>query len=202
MLLLQDFAEPLLSPPLASLIFPFLDFFSNDWQLLLQQERSHLGLPGLARGVTPPREGTHPTVSKQLGGIRTDKPSLRQKCSRGRAGSSDEDEPAFSHLGLSPFQAAYHAGLLFFSQLLSSPGIPPPLPQPSKTYGRELQTEKSCWPIRVIYKRHKLDSSRSSWIWKRLNIGSLPAACSEVRVPLMQRHCSLWVLLVTQVVVG
>lgn len=94
---------------------------------------------------------------------------------RGRVGSSGEDEPAFSHLGLSPFQAARHTGPLFFSQLLQSPGIPSPLPQPSKAYGRELRTEKSLWPVRVIYKQRKPDSSRCGWIWKRLNIGSLPA---------------------------
>ena len=61
------------TPLLPSPGFPRLptsSFSSSDWQLLLQRELSHPALPALARGVTPPREGTLPITSKQLGGIR------------------------------------------------------------------------------------------------------------------------------------
>lgn len=121
---------------------------------------------------------------------------------RGRAASSAQEELAFSHLGLSPFQAARHAGSLLFSQLLPSPGIPSLLPWPSKAYGRELRTEKSLWPVCVIYKRRKLDSSHCGWIWIKAEYQFVTSSGLEVRVSQMQQHRSLWVLLVTQVVVG
>lgn len=105
-------------------IFPFLAFFSNDWQLLLQQELKPSGSTCASKGNNTSQGRNSSYREQTAGGDKNRQAQPKAKTQRrGRAGSSAEDKPKWEKAGSSPFQAARHTGSLFFSQLhhLESP---------------------------------------------------------------------------------